>query len=539
MKRKPLSVTAVFLANILAQPDSALSFVKRAYSIAKSLNDTTLLKASSHSVFSFYKQLNNPLKAIESSKIALEHCRNDKSEMATIYSQLLLIYRDYGNMAEAVKCFNRALELCEEAKDYIQIASLSNCMGSLNDLHKDLASVDYHKKALDIYIKMNIPFGIAYTYNLMGMRFSKNGNSADAEKHYQKAIDIFAKISNQQQLAFANTNLAAEYLKTGKTDLAWPHLKKAIECGESIKDKLSLSDAYKSAALYYRRKGDNNNAIKHLKLAETCAKEIKNPTFLQEIYNEFSLCYNDKGDSKSALTYLRLKNEIADTISKQNAQRAYIEMLVKYETLKTKGEIAEAKNTVASLKAESEKRSILLWSIIGGSVLVISVFLFLYWKKLSALLNHYKNLTHKPFSDKRNIKAVLTAINSGKQENSHLGDDAVNALLEKLKKLMEEEKKYLESDLTLNEAARILSTNTAYLSRIINEQTSMNFSNYINKYRIEEAKRLMNENEQNSLTFEGIGKNCGFVSRSAFNQAFKKFTGLTPTGYTANKGKNE
>jgi len=117
----------------------------------------------------------------------------------------------------------------------------------------------------------------------------------------------------------------------------------------------------------------------------------------------------------------------------------------------------------------------------------------------------------------------------------HISEELFNQIKFNLKRLMDEEKKYLIPDLTLGETAKILNTNTTYLSKVINEQGEMNFNNYINKYRIEEAKALLDSGKQDYLTFEGIGKSCGFISRSSFNKAFKKFTGLTPTEYLAER----
>lgn len=527
----------IFLTTAINRPDSALYFIKKVYSTALSLNDTTLLKTSTFSMVPCYRLNSDPVKAITSAKTALGYNKNDKLARAGIYSELVLIYSDLGNMKEAVICFNLAMELCEENKSYIQIASLANKMGGIEDQSLESA-LKYRKKALDIYAKIKEPFGIGYTYNLMGMDYASAGKSDEAIKCYLKAIEILSGLKSMQHLAFANSNLAAEYIKLNKNGLAFPRLQKAIECGEAIKDKLVLCDAYKVTAAYYRKVNNKDKALQYLKMAEAYAKEIKNPNFLKDIYNEYSLCYDAKGDAKNALFYLRLKNEIADTIQKQNSKKSYIEMMVKYETMRTKEEMAEAKENASLLREESERKSFIFWSFAWGIAAIALIFILIYRKQLSGFFSFYKNISRKPFKDNRNNKSVSKAMEKDSPESLQINKEIASPLKEGLRKLIEEDKKYLDCNLTLNETAKILNTNTAYLSRIINEQSGMNFNNYINKYRIEEAKKLLDTGKQDSMTFEGIGKSCGFLSRSAFNQAFKKFTGLTPTEYSSIKTEN-
>jgi ligand-binding sensor domain-containing protein/AraC-like DNA-binding protein len=110
------------------------------------------------------------------------------------------------------------------------------------------------------------------------------------------------------------------------------------------------------------------------------------------------------------------------------------------------------------------------------------------------------------------------------------GERMEKALAE-LHTLMEEEKAYLDPDLTLKKLAQRLKIHNNHLSRIINERFEMSFNNYVNRYRIEEAKeRLADPAERNRNILE-IMYDVGFYSKSTFNTAFKKFTGMSPSEY--------
>ncbi|MBN2669004.1 MAG: AraC family transcriptional regulator [Bacteroidales bacterium] len=64
---------------------------------------------------------------------------------------------------------------------------------------------------------------------------------------------------------------------------------------------------------------------------------------------------------------------------------------------------------------------------------------------------------------------------------------------------------------------------------MINETYDQNFNNYINSFRIKEARHLLTSKSYNNYSLEGIADMCGFNSMVSFNSAFKKFTGITPS----------
>lgn len=104
-------------------------------------------------------------------------------------------------------------------------------------------------------------------------------------------------------------------------------------------------------------------------------------------------------------------------------------------------------------------------------------------------------------------------------------------LKNKLLNIMISTKPHLTSDLTVYELAKILNSNSKYLSVIINKDFNQNFATFINSYRIEEAKALLKDEVNNQYTIEAIGKMSGFNSKSAFNKAFKQSQNITPSQF--------
>jgi AraC-like DNA-binding protein len=112
-----------------------------------------------------------------------------------------------------------------------------------------------------------------------------------------------------------------------------------------------------------------------------------------------------------------------------------------------------------------------------------------------------------------------------------LSQDRIDELTSKIIVLMEVDKLYQETDLTLQHLADKLQSPTHQVSQTINEGMKKNFYDLVNGYRVAEAKRLLLEPGNRNYTILSVGFEAGFNSKTTFNTVFKKFTGLTPTEF--------
>ena len=112
-----------------------------------------------------------------------------------------------------------------------------------------------------------------------------------------------------------------------------------------------------------------------------------------------------------------------------------------------------------------------------------------------------------------------------------LEDIESKKLLNSLTLLMKEEKPFLDSDISLITLADTLGVNPKTLSFVINEHIHKNFNHYINDWRIEEVKKRLDDKAYDHAKMLSIAFDCGFNSKSTFNLAFKKATGLSPSEY--------
>jgi AraC-like DNA-binding protein len=158
------------------------------------------------------------------------------------------------------------------------------------------------------------------------------------------------------------------------------------------------------------------------------------------------------------------------------------------------------------------------------SYIVIFVYAIGYWG--------YKQGKIFVYSSKKIVseeKKALKPQNSQKQSASVSKTD--KDFIERLTIIMNREKPYTNNELNLYDLASFLNVSSSYLSYILNTCLDINFYQFVNKYRVEEAQRRIKNNDAKKFTLLTIAFESGFNSKASFNRIFKNITGLTPSEY--------
>jgi AraC-like DNA-binding protein len=131
-----------------------------------------------------------------------------------------------------------------------------------------------------------------------------------------------------------------------------------------------------------------------------------------------------------------------------------------------------------------------------------------------------------------NTDVAVTEISNAKPKLKRLNAEQVADLSARLSSLMEKDKLFLTNDLSLPTVAEKLGISIHETSFLINETAKDNFYNFINKYRVEEAKKLLTSAKMEELNIVGIAFASGFNSKTTFNTTFKKMVGISPSQYS-------
>ena len=129
------------------------------------------------------------------------------------------------------------------------------------------------------------------------------------------------------------------------------------------------------------------------------------------------------------------------------------------------------------------------------------------------------------------IFAGIDQNETAKYLGSNLTPDQIEGYKKQLVDLCNTEKPFLDAQVSIADLSEKLSVSTKHLSQVINQSFDKSFFDFINSYRIHEAQQILKESGDEKLTVLEVMYEVGFNSKSSFNTAFKKETGLTPTEF--------
>lgn len=125
-----------------------------------------------------------------------------------------------------------------------------------------------------------------------------------------------------------------------------------------------------------------------------------------------------------------------------------------------------------------------------------------------------------------------------KPESHEKNRTSAETIGSKIEKLLNEDKIYLDRNLTLDSLSAKCNINRTYVSSYFNRTMSTTFTDCINRMRTEEAKRLLTDPEYRNYTLEYVGMISGFSSYSSFRRIFKSFTGKSPSEFKTDSQKS-
>jgi putative ABC transport system permease protein len=203
--------------------------------------------------------------------------------------------------------------------------------------------------------------------------------------------------------------------------------------------------------------------------------------------------------------------------------------------------------TIHNIRQEGKTRGIewfinpgsrLIWfrNFIGLNVL-FAFFLMIYsfispWLLVGGVTYLMAYMMYQVFNESSFLAPIPMA---NKYQKSTLSPAIKSSVLGKLDRIFEEDKFHLRDDASLSNLAKALGATTHHLSQVLNESKQISFQDLLAQYRIREAKKLLKDAAHQHTKIESIAAMVGYNSKSAFNTAFKKRTGHTPSEFRAQK----
>lgn len=376
----------------------------------------------------------------------------------------------------------------------------------------------------------------------------------------QECERLAKEVGYTHLLGILYTNRGRIYLAQG----AYGEAGKILDEAQKMRreDLAGLAQVYSSQMDLALALADVDLAQKYGRKALELAQQMDNKLLQMDIWASLADISTKAGRYKEANEALLQQMSLKDSLFTQEKYRALQDIAVKYET---EQKDADLKQAYLDLEISRLHRTILV--LLLSALVLVGIFAF--WlrrrtmrqyralananRRLAAMINRslepVPSNAVQPFvgepshaegtpqdasfvsADTQSKLENTDARTRGEataQENREYRQANTEELLVRLKKCMEEQKIYLNPDLTLDMLAQEVSTNRTYLSQVINHRIGKGFTDYINFYRIEEAKvRLAMSNDKISV----IAAESGFGCSQTFYTAFKRCEQMSPNAY--------
>lgn len=478
---------------------------------------------------SYYRALDYYRQALE----AKEVFRND-----TLYmEQLHRIISCYDCLQRTDKLthyvellFDKAVSCGDEAMKSVALFNMGKTL--YNQGLKD-KGYKYMNEAIDIMELSEYKYkydNLRYNYNVLLVFQGR-------DKDYESKLHTLAKLEN---IVSATTNeeehdmqqLFEKEMKSvyAHRAIVLNRLGKSEEAERNYELFLSLSDVFPRDNYlimpYLFDKGRYDDIINMNRKRET-AYRLAGDTVsyhMRTIKRSLANAYAAKGDWKTASELYFQYAQLADSIKEREQKSASLELAAVYDLYMKDTELLEQK---ASLRV----RLIVITFLIFGLLLLwfYSVRMKAKNKLLVAKLDEMVTLEEKLQNLKGNGSQNGTVDISPNTTSEHDRRQENRKLFEKMDLEIHSRKLYLQPELGRDELAAIIGVDKNRFAEIIRDNTEGRLNDYLNKMRIIHAIRIMKE--KNHYTLHGIALESGFINMSTFNNAFKRYTGLTPSHY--------
>jgi len=421
-----------------------------------------------------------------------------------------------GAYDQSLEAYYTAYDLARFNQNTKQEIEVSQALGAFQNRWGD------YTKAIEIY-ENHIAYlrslpdfetehleGYLITLHNLQLAYQRAGKYEQAGELIETGLEETLKTSDRLFFYdFLHSKGVNEYY-LGHFDNAESHLKEALP---AISEDLSVV----SVSYYYLGQIAKRNA--QTALAYDYFKKIDSVyTLNQEVYPElkgvynYLIRYNTNRQNREKELYFTRRALAVDSVINSNrlfVTDSYLEQVEKPKLLE---------------ELDSEKQALQLRyrkQILGYSLLVL-VALF-----TSLFINsRYKRKRDFQFTTSSSRKKI------GEEATEPvLTEEIKTDLLHKLQKF-EEGEAFLDAELSLFGLAKDLNTNSAYLSRVINEVKGVNFSNYINELRVQHLlKKLEDDPQLQFYKIQALGEEVGFKRAYSFSKAFEKKMGEKPSSY--------
>ncbi len=452
----------------------------------------------------------------EAEKLA-KKIKNDTLLLA-IYNGYGIQYANQSSYILAQQFFNKGLMLATQTKDFSKQAKIESNLAEIALILKDTTGIDYAQNCYNWAVAhKNKQLTFLGSYQCANFLLYKKQPTQALE--YLKIAEQISQQENYQEKSSLYKLYGQIFLETKQYSKAIEYLNMAL--AESANAQAStLMEIYVSYSHVLYAQHKYNESIDTINKALKQMKHYNINSYYPYLLKLQSLNYEAIGKTKEALAVYKAYHIAYDSVYNIQKQHSMNELKTIYNIEKHK-QNAEFQE---SLFKEESKKNTYLWATLFFILFSFGIFIYFYYRKNQL----YKAIVRQ---NQEAIKREEQLLNRPQEKPSTLSDEKSEQLFNTICLLMDEQKIYKDCELTRDKLAERLNTNRTYLSQVINDKAGMNYTQFINNYRIQEAVRILSNPQTQEYPLKALYKDLGFNSVSTFYKLFQEQIGMTPSAY--------
>jgi len=326
----------------------------------------------------------------------------DSIGIATGLNNLGIIYNSFGEIAKALDYYHESLKIREKMSDKRGVSNSLNNIGYIYHGQWDtLKALEYYTKSMVIREEIGDKRGIAESLNNIGTVYEDYKNYIGALEYYNKSLKICEKIANNRGISLALSNIAYVYRKQGNLKEAIDFYLKALAIREENNQIQAVAKSLTSIGGVYLDIDKLNEALIHAKRALSISETLGFPEEIRNAAEILSRIYEKQGKGMQALEMHKLYVSMRDSINNEETIKISAKQQAKYEYEKQKTiDDAEHEKQLAIDHEAKAKQRVITYSIAIGLVLVVLFLIFVFnrlqvTKKQKLVIENQKTVVEK------------------------------------------------------------------------------------------------------------------------------------------------
>ena len=515
--------------------ERAMVFVKMYIDKAKNdHNHKKLIRGYEEAIY-YSKETSRKLSYADSAIVTAVKS-NDQDQIARAYAGKGIIY--YYNLRQYKKALEEyliAFKYSKNSKDGYLKNKIIYHLGMIKSylgyykyaaLHFEEAA-DFFEKNAKESLDRNIRYNNESGYFNSIYRLSTCYKNLKLYHKEDSLINIgLERLHNNSELViefgYFQKGKGAQLLRKGKADEALKHFKVSQDILSSNQDYASLTSVYFYIGKLYRSKGNRAESLNYFNKVDSLVNKFWFIT--PEIRSSYLYLIDDaekNGDSERKMYY---GDQLLKADSIINADFVMLTDKIYSEY--------DKENLLEEKKQMIRGHQVILYSSIGAGLVILFFFIWRFRKREKELNARYQEVLEKLNTSKDTISFDVIAPASSDENILELYSSEIIEDIKTNLKIFEDEKQFLQQNLTLDIVAKMIGSNRTHLSYVLNVHFDVTFPTYLKALRIKYITNLLvEETIYLSYKIETLAKICGMANRQIFSAHFLEINSIRPRDF--------